>query len=288
MKRPSFQFYPADWRKDPALSACSLAARGLWIELMCIAHESEDYGYLTLNGNAMSDVQIARIVGEIPKYINSLLSELEEAGVFSRDERGAIFSRRMVKDENIRNVRAQSGRLGGNPNLVKQKVNRLDKQNGKQKTTPSSSSSSSSSEVLDTGEETNTSPAGEKTEFPPPHPPEPTIAGLACLAMREAGIANTNPMHVKLLALIEAGAPVEEFRQTAQEAIAMGKPNFSYVLGTMIGRRQDAADLKLHKGPLPSNQSDKSKKRSQTYANLTGKTGNNDGTVIDGTATRVD
>ena len=141
MKRPAFQFYPADWRKDPALSACSLAARGLWIELMCIAHEGGTYGVLSINGKPMAPVQIARMVGESPAAVVKLLAELEDAGVFSRDEQGCIYSRRMVKDEHVRNVRADAGRLGGNPNLLKQKV----KQTGGQNQTPSSSSSSSSS-----------------------------------------------------------------------------------------------------------------------------------------------
>ena len=142
MKRPAFQFYPADWRKDPALSACSLAARGLWIELMCIAHEGGTYGVLSINGKPMAPAQIARMVGESPAAVVKLLAELEDAGVFSRDEQGCIYSRRMVKDEHVRNVRADAGRLGGNPNLLKQKV----KQTGGQNQTPSSSSSSSSSE----------------------------------------------------------------------------------------------------------------------------------------------
>lgn len=139
MKRPAFQFYPADWRKDPALSACSLAARGLWVELMCIAHEGGTYGVLSINGKPMAPAQIARMVGESPAAVVKLVAELEDAGVFSRDEQGCIYSRRMVKDEHVRNVRADAGRLGGNPNLLKQK----DKQNGEQNLTPSSSSSSS-------------------------------------------------------------------------------------------------------------------------------------------------
>ena len=145
MKRPAFQFYPADWRKDPALSSCSLAARGLWIELMCIAHESDEYGHLSINGKPMLTPQLARLVGESPAIIGKLLTELKEAGVFSLDERGCIFSRRMVKDERIRNIRSESGRLGGNPNLLKQKDKQNDQQTQKQIPTPSSSSSSSSS-----------------------------------------------------------------------------------------------------------------------------------------------
>lgn len=146
MKRPAFQFYPADWRKDPALSACSLAARGLWIELMCIAHEGGTYGVLSINGKPMAPAQIARMVGESPAAVVKLLAELEDAGVFSRDEQGCIYSRRMVKDEHVRNVRADAGRLGGNPNLLKQKV----KQTDNREPPPSSSSSSSSSNNEDT------------------------------------------------------------------------------------------------------------------------------------------
>jgi len=143
MKRPAFQFYPSDWRKDPALSACSMAARGLWIELMCIAHEADNYGHLEINGKAMTVPQLARMVGESPAVVSKLVNELDGAGVFSRTPEGVIYSRRMVIDERIRNVRAEAGRLGGNPNLVKQKDNHLVKQNPEQKPTPSSSSSSS-------------------------------------------------------------------------------------------------------------------------------------------------
>lgn len=147
MKRPAFQFYPADWQKDPALRSCSIAARGLWIEMMCVLHQCEPYGHLSMNGNAMNTEQLARVVGDSPAVIKKLLAELEAAGVFSRNEKGCIYSRRMVKDEYIREVRAQSGRLGGNPSLVGDKVNQMDKQmvnqSVKQIPTPSSSSSSS-------------------------------------------------------------------------------------------------------------------------------------------------
>jgi len=139
VKRPAFQFYPADWRKDPALSTCSLAARGLWIELICVAHESDAYGVLSINGKPMNIQQIARSVGESPAVVSKLLAELEQSNVFSRDDQGSIYSRRMVKDEHIRDIRANAGRLGGNPDLLKQK----DKQTSKQILTPSSSSSSS-------------------------------------------------------------------------------------------------------------------------------------------------
>lgn len=112
MKRPSFQFYPADWRKDAALQSCSLAARGLWIDVMCVMHECEPYGHLIVNGNAMRPAQVARLVGIGAQECVSLLNELEQSGVLSRTGEGAIFSRRMVKDERLRNARAEWGRAG--------------------------------------------------------------------------------------------------------------------------------------------------------------------------------
>lgn len=141
MKRPAFQFYPADWRKDVELQSCSMAAQGLWINLLCVAHECEPYGHLAVNGKPMNSAQIGRQVGLSAKEAEALLRELEDNGVARRTPEGVIYSHRMVKDERLRNIRAESGRLGGNPNLLAGKVN----QNDNQSLTPSSSSSSSTS-----------------------------------------------------------------------------------------------------------------------------------------------
>lgn len=46
MKRPSFQFYPADWRNNAKLRRCSDAARGAWMDILCILHDSDEYGVL--------------------------------------------------------------------------------------------------------------------------------------------------------------------------------------------------------------------------------------------------
>lgn len=158
MKRPAFQFYPADWRKDASLQSCSIAARGLWHELLCVMHESAPYGHLTINGASMPDDKAARLVGVDTKEYRKLLRELEEAGVSSRTQSGILFSRRMVKDEALRTKRAACGQLGGNPKLLNQKANQaptngeeLDKPPDKQSPTPSSSSSTSVNGVQNPG-----------------------------------------------------------------------------------------------------------------------------------------
>lgn len=112
-KRPAFQFYPGDWRRDIALRKCSLAARGMWIELMCIAHECEPYGTLKHNGEALQADDIAGLVGMCsPREAKALIAELVRKGVAKVDPDGLLYSKRMVDDERIRNARAEGGKAG--------------------------------------------------------------------------------------------------------------------------------------------------------------------------------
>lgn len=113
VKRPASQYYWGDWWKDKALHSCSQPARGLWHEMNCLMHEGEPYGHLTLNGNPMQPAQLANLCRITTARCKTMLEELELAGVFSRAESGAIFSRRMVRDEASREARAQVGRENG-------------------------------------------------------------------------------------------------------------------------------------------------------------------------------
>lgn len=146
MKRPSFQFYPGDWLNDAALRACSVSARGLWMDLLCLMHQGSDYGYLKVNHNPILPDNLARMLGATIEDVQGWLDELERFGVFSRDEDGCILSRRMIRDENIRQSRAAGGSLGGNPALKgKKKVDQKVNHPGNLDPTPSSSSTPSSS-----------------------------------------------------------------------------------------------------------------------------------------------
>ena len=92
------KFWWQDWQRDGALRMCSLAARGLWMDILCLAHDGIPTGHVTVNGKAPSNRQLAAIVGTTEKETAKLLNELEDAGVFSRTSAGIIFSRRMVRD----------------------------------------------------------------------------------------------------------------------------------------------------------------------------------------------
>lgn len=148
-KLPAFQLYPGDWRKDPGVQALDFEYRGVWFELLLLMHESDQRGKLLLNGNAMPDEAIARLLGLDKQKFSKIKSTLLEYGVASIcEDTGALMNRRMVRDEAIREKRRQAGKKGGNPDLLKQKLSKKDKevnQEGNQSSTPSSSTSSSPS-----------------------------------------------------------------------------------------------------------------------------------------------
>lgn len=106
---PSIQFYPSDWLRDPGLRACSLQARGLWMDMLSFMHEGQPYGHLKLANKDILPEVLARMVGADLGVVEQCLEELEGAGVFSRTPSGTIFSRRMVRDHDIRQRRAQGG-----------------------------------------------------------------------------------------------------------------------------------------------------------------------------------
>ena len=151
MKRPSFQFYPGDWLKDPALRSCSPAARGVWIDLVCLLHEMPQRGVFR-NGkeSPWSAKKCAQLViGARSAHVTELVSK----GVLAvaRSD-GALYSKRMVRDELKRRHRQQAGQKGG----WQKASNRLakGKQNPSSRARPSSSSSSSTSTSVSTDKQT--------------------------------------------------------------------------------------------------------------------------------------
>ena len=279
MKRPASQYYWGDWRRDTGLQSCSLAARGLWHEMNCLMHDCEPYGHLRVGVAPMQVAQLARLVGETPKAVSALLAELEAAGVFSRSDDGGIYSRRMVRDEALRERRAQGGHLGAEDGWMGsehgKKGGRPRKKNPPQekleggfepplaqneKPPPASASASASASAIPiTPTEVLTrshgeQPAGERAPEDPPGPPSeptPSRAGSVCMAMRRAGIPDCNPGHPELLALIEAGATDAEFAGAAKSALDRGR-GFPYALGVLKGQRSDAARTAgvIHHGPI--------------------------------------
>ena len=103
-KLPWIKFYPTDWQAEPTLRTCSLASKGLWIEMLGLMAHSVRHGYLCkINSlDPMPPEDLARILGQPNDEIKCLIQELERNGVFSKTSDGFIYSRRLLKDAKIR------------------------------------------------------------------------------------------------------------------------------------------------------------------------------------------
>lgn len=115
-KLPHIQFYTGDWLKEPRLKFVSLAAQGLWINLLCHMNESHVRGVLVNHkGTPYTRAEIAVLLGKNLVELNPLFDELEHQEVYSIDGRGAIYCRRLVRDEEFRRQKEENGKKGGRP-----------------------------------------------------------------------------------------------------------------------------------------------------------------------------
>jgi hypothetical protein len=271
MRRPAFQFYPADWLTDLGLRKCSIAARGLWVDMLCLAHKSERYGHLVVAGAPMSDPEV---VAAVAGASLELLAELEGARVFSRDPGGAIYSRRMVRDERVREARAAGGELGavhgakgaahGRKGGRPQKPPLPKSGRGVKKPPPSSSSSSSSSSATSS----KASAAGEKIS--------PSADGWngVTAALRESW--------QRAYPALDLEAELAGARAWVEANPANRKSNWSRFLVGWLGRKQDRAPARRQaptwQAPSPA------ERRAEDWAQVI--EGDPHGTTIDGEAVR--
>jgi hypothetical protein len=120
-------WYPGDSRRDTSIQSCSLEARGLWREMLDLMHYGEPYGHLAVaaSGDPVTVTELARLVGVSPQKTRKLLDELRGKNVFSETQTGVIYSRRMVRDEEVRAKRAKGGAKSlENPNVPRPKSER--------------------------------------------------------------------------------------------------------------------------------------------------------------------
>jgi hypothetical protein len=120
---PWLKWFPSDWRADPKVRSCSLASRGLWLEMLNLMHEATPYGHLTIGGRAMTVAELARQAAATEKEVANGLKELKSADVYSLTTEGVIYSRRMVRTAKRSSVNRANGKTGGNPALLNKGVN---------------------------------------------------------------------------------------------------------------------------------------------------------------------
>ena len=95
--KPWMKIYLAD-RRELARGAVSMAARGFWVECLCIMHAAEPYGHLVHNGYMIDCRTLAKMTGGDYRRVDAMLDELTNAGIFSVTSDGIVFSARMVAD----------------------------------------------------------------------------------------------------------------------------------------------------------------------------------------------
>lgn len=223
-RQPWFKFYPSDWRSDPALRMCSLAARGLWMEVIGIMHEAVPRGHLLIAGRPVPPEKLAALVGISPEEAVKLFTELEEAGVFSRKRNGVVFSRRMERDEEKARKNRENGAQGGNPSLGngKKKEGSVNPQDKPQNPEPSN-------QELDTSCVSDDTQLGE--------------AGLeACLRKAAGWEVHPNPMLAvtgPITALLANGADLALDVLPVIRALAprCRRPNWKYFVEAIAGAR---------------------------------------------------
>jgi len=251
MKRPSFQFYPADWRNNAKLRRCSEAARGAWMDVLCVLHDFDEYGICRW---PLADLARAANVGL--KLIKELVTKDVLKGA-DRDADPYIFTprhagkdgtpvilvennggpvwycTRFVRDEYIRQRRGQSTRFDeeNQPPKIPPKTEPNIKPKGGIGEDLGDGSTSSSTSTL--------KPKDKHTVSKLDTSQQPTIAGSVCLQLKTMNITGVNPTHPKLLGLIEAGASLEEFVDVAS-TVTIKK--FSYVIGAVDNMRKQAAE----------------------------------------------
>lgn len=124
------------WMSDPFLRLCSPETRGLWIDILCLMHQSEERGFLMLKSEILSEQNLRKILNFPKKKFEFCMQELTHFEIIKKDEKGRLYSKSMVDAQSLSEKRRQSGKLGGNPKLkilvnqmVKQVVKQMVKQN---------------------------------------------------------------------------------------------------------------------------------------------------------------
>jgi hypothetical protein len=126
-------FYTGDWMKDPNLSKCSAATRGIWMDLLCAMHENGRTGIIT--GTLTELAQMCRCSEQEMRHTIVTLRKNEVAKISKCDARlqkVTVINRRMNREHKAR----EATRL---------RMQRL-REKGRSDTEVTSSSSCSSSE----------------------------------------------------------------------------------------------------------------------------------------------
>lgn len=133
MKRPSLQFYPGDWQRNAKLRRCTFAERGIWLAVICLFHDSDEYGLLRWPLKDIAQAvgcKVTELKAIAAKGVLKGSDEAIEPLVFTPRHAGKDgepvtllpaqsgplwYSSRMVRDEYVRTKRGEGSRFGATP-----------------------------------------------------------------------------------------------------------------------------------------------------------------------------
>lgn len=120
MKLPFIQLFTGDWIKDPAVGMLSPAARGIWIDLLCVMHELDQCGAIV--GNRAQIARLARCsVDELGGALNEFQMtntcdvKLDDNGMVTLVNRRMARAYKERKDNACRQAAFRQRRDGNGP-----------------------------------------------------------------------------------------------------------------------------------------------------------------------------
>ena len=110
-KLPFLRLYTGDWLKDPCVSKCSPATRGIWLDLLCAIHEFRRSGQIA--GTAIELSRICRCTAAQFVDAANELRVTQTANVSVRNGRYTIVNRRMKRAKSMSKSRKNPSLASG-------------------------------------------------------------------------------------------------------------------------------------------------------------------------------
>jgi hypothetical protein len=107
-----FKFFPKDWLLDQELQSCSLEVKGALIQIMCLLHQSREYGVLVLDEGEDLNKYLTKFLGIRSKNCQKVIQIMLGKGLLLTNSDGHLVNKRMVFDHKLSQIRAQSGKAG--------------------------------------------------------------------------------------------------------------------------------------------------------------------------------
>lgn len=113
-------FFTRDWLSCAEVKVLPPDVRGLWFDMICYMWESVERGVMVKpNHQPYTKDEITLMIGRDCSGSYAWFDTLIGNGVCAVREDGAIYSRRMVKDQIIRDKRREAGKKGGDVTKAK-------------------------------------------------------------------------------------------------------------------------------------------------------------------------